>query len=1158
MPYDAISDLPDQTSDLTNEQKRRFLAAFNSAYEAGKGKESAFRIAWAAAKNAKSGEVDKHLKGKHDQADHGSWAREKKLLGGSKMMDKKKVEEVKQQIHGNTVEETIENANQWLLDQFDKGDRIEHAVVVDDDGTPLDVIMGVEGAVAIPGKKKESWHQKIGLTQADLKNAHVTHLHPNAGDGKGMDPLSPADFIVALGQRASSITAVTPNGTSSVTFSPPSGKRQRMKWANQVLDAVSQYEAEWDKASLALMATHTGRDPSGLEGSVVARLREAWGSMRDFRRMDEEDKKEVVSDANKEMDRIAHDVFNQIEGVEYQSNLRNLVTSKSEVSKDRVTIEIPEYKRQDGTKVQEHERRVQRGSKAHERAKDEGRVADGSGDGSGGGFSTGTIAAAAGAGIMLLGAGIAGARLRGVRSTPTEAISDVITDFRPTQGPTHGFSAQQISDHASLVNSGRVSELPGKSRHFLDNAISEWQISSQPMRSYYETGSTANTLGFSSPTSAQRAYDYFTDAIAFAPPESPTLYRGMSLKNSSDFTRFTTPGNRITMGPSSFSSEHGMATSFMRGGGQEIMFRLSANSRALNIEGIGSAAFRHEREWITGGEFIVRSVDRTSLPWTVVDIEQTGSLVSRAFSSTAAVVKGMDWFGNLHESATALSDRPTMSSMDWSSPDGVEALREMVRLGNFPGWYAKRLHEVNKNRVWVDEHTRNGQTVEGHYRSVTDGVKNMADDTAPVADLGVSQQNVGQSAARAGAYSGIGAGALALGRHYLSRRPTLGAAYGLYGLANLFGAGHQAHQAYQAHQGVQKIQRVTSREDFDEFMAALSEQTGDSPENIIEGFGQWLQAKKEPPTSVTKEHFKRYLTEVYGQGREKTSKHLIGRHDQQDHNPHKDRVREVDGQTGFEIRPGDDRLPTPHTRDEHKGLLRRSPTMMDRFREHRAEVKERQTREAGEAVGLDPDSPEFFRELGDLGRSLGVVSDDDLSKDGEVIFQEDVERIASAAVDANRVQKDEKSSGGRVWVDDHERDGQQVEGHWRIVDQAVGAVAEHGDRVPLIGEQLQDRARRTQISRDMQAITENLPSMSPEQRERAERVLRSASQYVGDRARRLPSDAADAVSETADVVGERRQERDELAQAFDQVSEERERQSRKQQERRQDAQEQWG
>ena len=77
MPYSTVADLPEQTSGLTQEQKKRFLAAFNSAHESGKSEKSAIRIAWAA---AKGDEVGKHLLGRHDQQDHdptkGSHARD--------------------------------------------------------------------------------------------------------------------------------------------------------------------------------------------------------------------------------------------------------------------------------------------------------------------------------------------------------------------------------------------------------------------------------------------------------------------------------------------------------------------------------------------------------------------------------------------------------------------------------------------------------------------------------------------------------------------------------------------------------------------------------------------------------------------------------------------------------------------------------------------------------------------------------------------------------------------------------------------------------------------------------------------------------------------------------------------------------------------------
>lgn len=52
MPYDSTKDLPKQASDLTSKEKRAFKHAFNSAVSDGKSEKSAFRIAWAAAKQA--------------------------------------------------------------------------------------------------------------------------------------------------------------------------------------------------------------------------------------------------------------------------------------------------------------------------------------------------------------------------------------------------------------------------------------------------------------------------------------------------------------------------------------------------------------------------------------------------------------------------------------------------------------------------------------------------------------------------------------------------------------------------------------------------------------------------------------------------------------------------------------------------------------------------------------------------------------------------------------------------------------------------------------------------------------------------------------------------------------------------------------------------
>lgn len=58
MPYDTISDLPDnQVDQYDREQKRAFLEAFNNAYEEYDGDESrAFAVAHTAAKRAGRGD----------------------------------------------------------------------------------------------------------------------------------------------------------------------------------------------------------------------------------------------------------------------------------------------------------------------------------------------------------------------------------------------------------------------------------------------------------------------------------------------------------------------------------------------------------------------------------------------------------------------------------------------------------------------------------------------------------------------------------------------------------------------------------------------------------------------------------------------------------------------------------------------------------------------------------------------------------------------------------------------------------------------------------------------------------------------------------------------------------------------------------------------
>lgn len=70
MPYDSISELPEQTSSLTDKEKRAYMKAYNSSDD--QDEESRHRIAWSAAKKAgdRSEETSKHYMGLHDQDDH--------------------------------------------------------------------------------------------------------------------------------------------------------------------------------------------------------------------------------------------------------------------------------------------------------------------------------------------------------------------------------------------------------------------------------------------------------------------------------------------------------------------------------------------------------------------------------------------------------------------------------------------------------------------------------------------------------------------------------------------------------------------------------------------------------------------------------------------------------------------------------------------------------------------------------------------------------------------------------------------------------------------------------------------------------------------------------------------------------------------------------
>jgi hypothetical protein len=114
------------------------------------------------------------------------------------------------------------------------------------------------------------------------------------------------------------------------------------------------------------------------------------------------------------------------------------------------------------------------------------------------------------------------------------------TSFPSTNSIWH---PNNITEVGEKLNQGQ--SVFGKERRLLDGAISVWQGNNKLVGKYLETGELPKPL--SRHKSLANSFDYLTDAVAFAPKSSPSLYRGMGVSGD-DLSNFTTEGNRITMG----------------------------------------------------------------------------------------------------------------------------------------------------------------------------------------------------------------------------------------------------------------------------------------------------------------------------------------------------------------------------------------------------------------------------------------------------------------------------------------------------------------------------------------------------------------------------------------------------------------------------------
>lgn len=156
--------------------------------------------------------VGKHLKGKHDQKDHGN--RLRRMTGG---VSAKKRREILQEVQGEDYEATFNNVVDWLQ-KIPSKSNVEHGFWVDDDGKVVDYSIGLEKSVAIP---------KAQL-QGKIRGLTTIHSHP--GLDLGGKTLSAADVASGWLYGAKKVVAVHKDGYAMATYpadvSPEEAQRQ--------------------------------------------------------------------------------------------------------------------------------------------------------------------------------------------------------------------------------------------------------------------------------------------------------------------------------------------------------------------------------------------------------------------------------------------------------------------------------------------------------------------------------------------------------------------------------------------------------------------------------------------------------------------------------------------------------------------------------------------------------------------------------------------------------------------------------------------------------------------------------------------------------------------------------------------------------------------
>lgn len=135
----------------------------------------------------------------------------------------------------------------------------------------------------------------------------------------------------------------------------------------------------------------------------------------------------------------------------------------------------------------------------------------------------------------------------------------------------------------------------------------------------------ANGKGSKLPKKRKLELTSVMDGISHA-PVSPTIYRGVRMPDGFD-TAALSPGKAFVIPPSSFSSSEKLARGFAK---QKVgtkttpvVYRISEGARALPVEVFGDSAYKSEHEWISGGQYTVKNVEKKKDGSLLVDVEHS-------------------------------------------------------------------------------------------------------------------------------------------------------------------------------------------------------------------------------------------------------------------------------------------------------------------------------------------------------------------------------------------------------------------------------------------------------------------------------------------------------------------------------------------------------